>query len=637
MLPPAWRILPIVTRKTPDFSSGADTRRLTALQAAEGLVQRSELVASEAGVFWLESDPSSGLNLIHTTADNSNGPVSLSKPLSKTLGVRSQVNGYGGGALCAAPDRLFAVEASSQQIHTINPETGHSEPFTSDPDASYGGLAWDAARGRLLAVREYADCQQLVFFEQGRPQALHQGEHFYSAPAVSENGQRLAWFSWYLPDMPWVASVLWLASIGDDGLPVDARLVPMSPLASRTGCVQQPVFVGETLYVLSDHEGWWQPWQLTNKSEWHCLDDTRADQASAPWQLGESHHVAFSDRGWLRVRYCAGIGQLWWQVDADAAPVRLAKQYVDFRCLRLQGARVVCIARAADRLDSVLAIDSETGQIRCLAGGEQPFGKVVLSPPEPFRIPAVGQDGLSVSGFYYAPIHFSSGQADPPPLVMIAHGGPTSMVCPVLNPQVQFLCHQGFAVAEVNYRGSSGFGRDFRMALAGQWGLLDVRDMESAARSLVSSGKASRQSVFIQGRSSGGYTALMALVSSDYFTAGVSQFGVSDPERLRQITHRFESGYLDWLLGPLDRVPHLWEQRSPLAQARRIRRPMAFFQGGQDSVVLPEQTRSMAEAIRANGQQPLVRIYPDEGHGFSKAVNHAHMLSTLADFYRQYY
>ncbi|WP_235937749.1 hypothetical protein [Marinobacter caseinilyticus] len=123
------------------------------MQAAEGLVQRSELVASEAGVFWLESDPSSGLNLIHTTADNSNGPVSVSKPLSKTLGVRSQVNGYGGGALCAAPDRLFAVEASSQQIHTINPETGHSEPFTSDPDASYGGLAWDMAGVRLLAVR----------------------------------------------------------------------------------------------------------------------------------------------------------------------------------------------------------------------------------------------------------------------------------------------------------------------------------------------------------------------------------------------------------------------------------------------------------------------------------------------------
>ena len=154
--------------------------------------------------------------------------------------------------------------------------------------------------------------------------------------------------------------------------------------------------------------------------------------------------------------------------------------------------------------------------------------------------------------------------------------------------------------------------------------------MERAARHLVSFGKASSRCVFIQGRSSGGYTALMTLVSSGYFTAGVSQFGVSDPERLRRRTHRFESGYLDWLLGPLDQVPHQWEQRSPLAQASRIRRPMAFFQGGQDAVVVPEQTQNMAEAIRANGQQPLVRVYPDE------AANQTDMLQRLADFYRQH-
>lgn len=637
MLRLVWRILPIETQKTPNFSSGVDTERLTAVQAAGGLVQRGELVASESGVFWLESDPVSGLNLIHTTVDSPNGSASLSKLVTKkTLGVRSQVNGYGGGALCAAPHRLFAVEASSQQVHTISPETGHYEQITSDPGARYGGLVWDLAGDRLLAVREYSDRQQLVFFQNGRPQVLHEGEDFYSAPAVSDNGRQLAWFSWHLPDMPWVASVLWLASIGDNGLPVDARQIPVSPLASSTGCVQQPVFVGETLYVLSDHDGWWQPWELTGKSEWRCLDNTQVDQASAPWQLGESHHVALSEGGWVRVRYCAGVGELWWQPNASADPLRLAKQYMDFRYLRLQGTHVFCIARAADRLDSVLAVDSETGQIRCLAGGEQPFGKVVLSTPEPFRIPAAGQDGLSLSGFYYAPVHSSSDQEMPPPMVMIAHGGPTSMVCPVLNPQIQFLCHQGFAVAEVNYRGSSGFGRDFRLSLAGQWGLFDVQDMERAARHLVNFGKASSRCVFIQGRSSGGYTALMTLVLSGYFTAGVSQFGVSDPERLRRRTHRFESGYLDWLLGPLDQVPHQWEQRSPLAQASRIRRPMAFFQGGQDAVVVPEQTQNMAEAIRANGQQPLVRVYPDEGHGFRKAANQTDMLQRLADFYRQH-
>lgn len=547
------------------------------------------------------------------------------------------MNGYGGGALCAAPDRVFAVEASSQQIHVVFPDSGRSEVLTDDPGACYGGLVWDGPRSRLLAVRELSGRQQLVAIQQDqaqaqpKPRVLHEGEDFYSAPTVSANGQQLAWVSWSLPDMPWIASVLWLAQIGDDGLPVNVRPIPLS----AAGCVQQPVFTGETLCVLSDHQGWWQPWKRSQNSQWHCLDDTRLDQASAPWQLGESQRVALVSGGWIGVRYRGGIGELWWQSNERADAVQLAAQYVDFRCLRQQGSRVVCVARAPDRLDAVLAIDSESGEVNRLAGGERPFGDAVLTSPEPFRVPVAGQDGLEISGFYYAPVRSASEQQGKPPLVMIAHGGPTSLAGPMLNPQTQFLCHQGFAVADVNYRGSSGFGRDFRLSLAGQWGLLDVEDMECAARYLVDAGKADHRRVFIQGRSSGGYTALMAMVTSDYFTAGVSQFGVSDPERLRKMTHRFESGYLDWLLGPRDQFPDQWQQRSPLVQASRIKQPMAFFQGGQDAVVVPEQTRAMAEAIRANGHQPMVRVYPEEGHGFRVASNQSDMLRCLTDFYQQ--
>ncbi|MDO3721665.1 prolyl oligopeptidase family serine peptidase [Marinobacter sp. chi1] len=588
-------------------------------------------MASQAGVFWLESDPASGLNLIHTLAESGEGSVPL---LPDTLGVRSQVNGYGGGALCAAPDRLFAIESSSQQIYDIMPETGIVSAVTDDASACFGGLVWDRHRERLLAVREDADGQQLVAIRQGKLETLHQGEDFYSAPAVSDSGRQLAWISWHLPDMPWVSSVLWLARVDDDGMLVDAR--PVMPFQSPTrACVQQPVFVGETLYVLSDHLGWWQPWQMDENRSWRCLDDTQADQASAPWQLGECQHLPLPEGGWLRVRYLSGIGGLWWQPDRDALPQQLGTSYVDFRCLTRQGDRAYCIARSSDRLDAVLSVDMETGQIHVLAGGEKPFDEVVLSSPEPFRLPESEETAFVVSGFYYPPVRSQSGQTDNAPLVMIAHGGPTAMICPVLNPQVQFLCHQGFAVAEVNYRGSSGFGRDFRLCLAGQWGVLDVQDIECAARHLVSEGKASAQAAFMQGRSSGGYTALMALVSSAYFTAGVSQFGVSDPERLRAMTHRFESGYLDWLLGSFEEVPDRWRERSPLMQADRIQQPMAFFQGGQDAIVVPEQTHRMATAIRANGRESFVQVYPDEGHGFRKASNQADMLTQLAVFYRQ--
>jgi dipeptidyl aminopeptidase/acylaminoacyl peptidase len=605
---------------------------LTAELAAESLIQRSGLVVSKVGVFWLESEPASGLNVVFTL-DPAADPVPL---LASTLAVGSQVNGYGGGALCVSDDTLYAVESGSQQIIAIDPSGGSQTALTNDAGARYGGLSWDHSHGRLLAVRESDGKQQLISIERGRPRVLHGGQDFYSAPAVSASGRKMAWVSWCLPDMPWVASELWQADVSSDGSLRNARVFPTPDPA----CVQQPLFAGETLIALSDHRGWWQPWQWDKCGPGRCLDEGAADGANAPWQLAESHHLVLPDGGWVRVRFRGGVGELWWQATFEVEPQRLADAFVDFRCLRLSGAHVYCVARSSDRLDAVLSIALATGQVDCLAGGERPFGEIELVPPEPFSVPASARslpaseapETPDVSGFYYPPVDRAATEA---PLVMIAHGGPTSMAYAAINPQIQFLCHQGFAVAEVNYRGSSGFGRSFRMALGGQWGVLDVEDMERAAVFLTGHGKASEGRVAIQGRSAGGFTALMAMATSELFTAGVSQFGVSDPVRLRKLTHRFESGYLDWLLGPPDAPKSYWQIRSPVAQAHRIRKPVAFFQGGQDRVVVPQQTNAMAEAIRANGQKPLVRHYPDEGHGFRKAANQADMLRRLADFYQR--
>ncbi|TGN40737.1 S9 family peptidase [Marinobacter confluentis] len=593
------------------------------------------MVASRAGVYWLESDQVTGLNLIHAlTGQDAEAAVAPAPLLNDLVGVRSNVNGYGGGALCVSPDTLYAVESTSQQILAIHPAAGTYDALTADSGACYGGLVWDEKGGRLLAVRESAGEQQLVCIERGQPRILHQGQDFYSAPAVSADGRQLAWVSWQLPDMPWVMSTLWLAEVSVDGSLVNARTIP----TPEPACVQQPLFIDASVTVMSDHDGWWQPWQWS-ESGWRCLDPVSADGANAPWQLGESHHLALPGGGWLRVRFRQGIGELWWQGTADSEPARLAEAYVDFRCLRRCGDTLYCIARSTDRLDTVLQIQAGSGAVAAIAGGESAFGDIRLSVPEPFSLAPHPDESALISGFYYSPVTGaeSNSQAEsaqhPAPLVMIAHGGPTSMAYAAINPAIQFLCHQGLAVVEVNYRGSSGFGRSSRMALGGQWGVLDVQDMERVAAFLCSTGKAAEGRVAIQGRSAGGYTALMAMVTSDVFAAGVSQFGVSDPAGLRKLTHRFESGYLDWLLGPPDTPQASWQARSPLAQAHRIRRPMAFFQGGQDPVVVPEQTEAIARAIRENGQTPLVRLYPDEGHGFRKAGNQADMLRQLAVFY----
>lgn len=578
----------------------------------------------------MEFDPASSNNLLYKAAADGPQPVT-----SADFGIRSQVNGYGGGAVCAGADAVFAVEANQQQIHRIDPQTGLTRALTRDPDASFGGLAWDHRHHRVLAVRESKGHQQLVAVqEHNRFLTLHESEDFYSAPALSSSGSRIAWVSWSLPDMPWVRSVLWVADVGADGRLTAARCWP-TPTA---GSVQQPAFDGEKLHVLSDHAGWWQPWAVSftaDRARWRCLDPTEADHASAPWQLGERHHCPLEQGRWARVRYIAGSAELWLKPAAGSPPARVATDYTDFRHLTVCNGHLYCIARSASRLDSVLAVNLENGRVQIIAGGETPFPGTPIVTPRAFRIPPSRGVHEEVSGFWYPPLGGES-ENQPPALILIAHGGPTSTAWPVFNPQVQFWCHHGFAVAEVNYRGSAGFGRDFRLALAGSWGETDVEDMERAADYLVASGRGDARRLFIQGRSSGGYTALMAMTRSQRFRAGASLFGVSDPGRLREVTHRFESGYLDWLLGAADEFPGRWQERTPVLQAYRIRGPMIFFQGGQDRVVVPEQTRAMVEVLEQNGQAVELWWFEEEGHGFRQRHNQIALLENLLAFYQRH-
>lgn len=602
---------------------------LSAEQVSAALVQRGALTASCAGVFWLEFDPTSGENLLRKAAGD--GPQWVTSP---GFAIRSQVNGYGGGALCAGPELLFAVEASGQQIHCIDPVTGVTEPLTQAPDANFGGLVWDRRFCRVLGVCESAGHQQLVAVgKNGGTLSLHDSEDFYGAPALSDSGSRIAWVCWSLPDMPWMKAVLWTAEVDEAGMLCQVRCWP-TPME---GSVQQPVFDGEELHVLSDHGGWLQPWHVSfasGEAVWSCLDDTLADHASAPWQLGERHYCPLGQGGWARVRYRSGAGELWLSSLPGGPLIRVAREYTDFRSLAVTDGKLFCIARSATRLDAVLEVTPEDGHVRRLAGGETPFADAPIVPPESFRIPPSQHVHEAVTGFLYPSIEAAS-ESGPPPLILIAHGGPTSTAWPVFNPQVQFWCHHGFSVAEVNYRGSAGFGREFRQALAGNWGHADVEDMERAADYLVASGLADARRLFIQGRSSGGYTALLAMTQSQRFRGGASLFGVSDPRRLRELTHRFESGYLDWLLGPPMEFPERWQERTPVLQAHRIRGPMIFFQGGQDRVVVPEQTRAMVRVLEEQGLAVELRWFEEEGHGFRQRHNQIALLESLLAFYQR--
>jgi len=603
-----------------------DKTVLSAYEACSAHVQRGELAVSPAGVYWLETDPARGCNTLWHLTDQ--GPVRLGP---QDLGIRSRVNGYGGGALAAADNGVFLV-GEDQQIRFISLASGECVRLTDDPEAAYGGLVADQFRNRVLAVREAEGQQQLVAVSMhGERTVLHAGLDFYSAPAVSADGNQVAWTSWQLPDMPWLRTWLWTANLSGDGLLEQCREWPTPSEAS----VQQPVFDGNQLWVLSDHEGWWQPWRIDTSGEggWLAIESPARDHANAPWQLGESHHCPTGNGSWARVRYCNGTGELWLSAGDTGEETRIARDFGDFRCLQSAGEHLYCIGRAASRLDAVLMIDLATGQVRTIAGGEETMPGARAALPLDIEVPALNPGEASIHGFFYTP---KLATPDLPPLILIAHGGPTSAAYPVFNPQVQYWCQRGFAVAEINYRGSTGFGREFRLALEGRWGEVDVADMERAADHLASFGLADGSRVFIQGRSSGGYTALMAMIRSQRFTAGASMFGVTDPMRLRAMTHRFESGYLDWLLGSPEKYPERWQERTPLFHAERITAPMIFFQGGQDRVVVPEQTRAMTEAMKAAGRAPELHWFEDEGHGFRRQANQAGMLEWMFSFYRKH-
>lgn len=590
--------------------------------------QRDNLRVSAHTVAWLEYDPGEAVNQLWCLRGGT--PVRLT---DATFSIRSAVNGYGGGAMCLDRYMAYVVELSSQQIVCVDCRSGARRQISKDSQGQFGGLVWDAARRRLLAVREDRDDgtgvrQQLVAItpRTGQVTVLAEGEDFYGTPAIASDGRSLAWVTWSLPDMPWLTSRLWQADVTELGELARVRALDPPMPAS----VQQPGFAHGKLVALSDHRGWWQPFLVSetdNGVEWQGLEDREADHANAPWQLAEQHAVALYGGGRAWVCYHQGYGELWWRAQADSEPRRLLSHCVDFRALQARGDQLFCIARHPDAMDSVMAVDPQSGQWRRLAGGEQPVAadQCVMATGMALPVPD-GQAHL----FYYPA---AKAHDRLPPVIVRVHGGPTSAAYPVFDPQTQYWVQHGFSVVDVNYRGSSGFGRAYRLALAGRWGQLDVEDARAAVSCLSQKGLVDGDRAYIQGRSAGGFTVLMAMLDSDCFRAGASLFGVSDPSRLRSMTHRFESGYLDWLLGdPLEHGER-WRARTPVDHGHRIRRPMIFFQGGQDRVVVPEQTEAMVAALEANGQPVSYHYFPEEGHGFRRAERQAFLLEALLAFY----
>ena len=453
---------------------------------------------------------------------------------------------------------------------------------------------------------------------------LAEGADFYAAPRTSADGSRLAWIEWDRPHQPWTRTRLLTATLDAEGSPGAPSVVSADPEES----LQQPLFDSEQrLWALSDRQGWWQPWCETVEGL-APQEAPAADHAAAPWQLGGASWLPTAE-GWLATWQEDGFGVLgerW----AAGETRRLATDFSRFRGLALDDSHCYCIAAAPTRPSAVLAIDRQSGAVEIVTGGVAPLGDSAIVAPQPLSYPS--GDGQA-QGFLYLPERHGEG---PPPLLVSIHGGPTSCTYPVFDARIQFWVRQGFAVADLNYRGSSGHGRAYRQALHLRWGVVDVEDACAVVDHLGAQGLVDPTRAFIRGGSAGGYTVLCALAFRDVFRAGASLYGVSDPLALAKVTHKFEADYLDWLIGDPEADRARYEARTPLLHAEGIQAPVIFLQGLKDAVVVPAQTDAMAAALEARGIPVVVRRYPDEGHGFRRAANQADALEQEAAFYRRW-
>lgn len=595
-------------------SSRADA--LSALKAVAAGIDFADLRIGAHGLFWNEYRPDDAACRIwhwHDNAAHCLTPAGFS--------VRSRVYEYGGGSFCLSDEGVVFVNEADQQLYR-QALTGETPQALTSGQCRYGDLQF--ANGQVLAVEEQANQHRLVAIQlaDGRRQVLAEGADFYSAPTLSPDARRLAWVEWSRPHQPWTATRLMVAECDNSGGFAKPRCVGGD---RDEESLQQPRFdQAGRLYCLTDRGGFWQPW-VESQLGLQPLPSAAADHGPAPWQLGGCTWLPLDREHYLASWTVDGFGRLGMRTGECVQD--LTGDYSRFRNLALDDRFVYCIAASTTAPSAVLAIDRDSHQLKVLAGGVALLPAAHISLPQTLRYPSGTGEA---HGFFYPALS----DVAKPPLVVFIHGGPTSACYPMLDPRIQYWTQRGFAVADLNYRGSSGYGRAYRQALHLRWGDVDVEDACAVVDYLAEQGLIDRNHAFIRGGSAGGYTTLCALAFHDVFSAGASLYGVSDPVALGRATHKFEGDYLDWLIGDPLKDAERYAARTPLLHAGNIRVPVIFFQGELDAVVVPQQTRDMIKALHDNGIAAQAHYYPDERHGFRKATNQAHALEQEWQFYQ---
>lgn len=493
--------------------------------------------------------------------------------------------------------------------------TATDEPNTTDnPDTA------DEARNELVRFRTDRG---------GEAEVVASGRNFYAAPRLSPTGDRLAWLAWDHPRMPWDGTELHVASVADDGTLVDEDVV----LGGSSESVCQPAWAPDgTLYAAADRTGWWNIYRVPFDGDPEPVVERDASYAAPQWTFGMSTYAVLGDGRIAAVVTDEGRQQI--ELLEDGERTVLDLPFETFSPLLCADDDTVVVPAGGPRTPtSIVRWCPESGPEVVRRSTTLDVEDAYLSTPEHRTYET--RDGQQAHAYVYPPTNpdVEPPADERPPLVVIAHGGPTGATSPAFDPTVQFFTSRGFAVADVNYRGSTGYGRAFREALYGEWGILDVTDTIDAADHLVESGEADPDRLAVRGGSAGGYVVLSALAFHDTFDAGASYYGVADLARLTELTHKFESRYLEHLVGPYPEDADVYHDRSPVHHADDIDAPVLLLQGAEDPVVPLEQAEAMADALADNGIPHSLLVFEDEQHGFRHADSRERAIAAELAFY----
>ena len=601
-----------------------------------GAVGLGQIALDGDDVYWVEMRPSEGgrMVIVRRTADGETVDVTP-EPYS----ARTRVHEYGGGAFLVAQGTVFFSNFADQRIYRQDVGV---EPRAITPEAPrrYADGVFDAERGRIICVREDhsgegepVNAIVAVDAEGLKPQeTLFSGSDFCSAPRLSPDGRSLAWLAWNHPNMPWDGTTLLLAGISPDG-----RLGNTQTIAGGTDeSVLQPLWSPEgELHFVSDRNGWWNLYRWRGGAVQPVLE-MDAEFARPQWVFDPAAY-GFLDGGRIACSYVErgvwNIGII--DIAAGAlTPVDLPYSEMGRGELRASENRVVFSAGAPDKPMSMMSLDVATGAVETLQQSHDlEVDSAYLSPPEPVEFETT--DGRTAHAFYYAPRNPDcvAPAGERPPLLVKSHGGPTASASTALDLGIQFWTSRGFGVVDVNYGGSTGYGTEYRRRLNGAWGIVDVDDCVNAARFLAARGDADPERLAIDGGSAGGYTTLAVLTFHDVFKAGASYYGVSDLEALAKETHKFESRYLDSLVGPYPERRDLYQERSPINHTGLLSCPLLLLQGLEDEIVPPNQAEMMFEAVKAKGLPTAYVAFEGEQHGFRRSENIKRALEAELYFY----